>query len=138
MGTMKHLANVRTWSALALAALIAAPALAQSEQPKPAQDDKPSPQPIRLEPPGMGDDAHEEIERLFGEVERKMLRVNRLLEEASAGKARAKGTGASGELQETIETLEKLLHQTTESSRSAIEDIDKILELANHEHSGGT
>ncbi len=92
--------------------------------------------PEKLIIPSTGaDDPHEQMEKLFGEVERKMLRVNRLLQEASAGKPRAQ---ASGELHETIETIEKLLQQTTESSRSAVEDIDKILELANHEHSGGT
>lgn len=153
---MKYLPTIRLPRALALlgvlplallalsSSAVASTARAQDAKPeitpvvKPeadkAHDPKAPPEKLIL-PSSGADDPHEQMEKLFGEVERKMLRVNRLLQEASAGKPRAQ---ASGELHETIETIEKLLQETTDSSRSAVEDIDKILELANHEHSGGT
>lgn len=82
------------------------------------------------------DAAHAEIERLFGEVERRMRKVNRLLEDASAGGRRS--TEARQEVDGAIRAIDELLRETQASSRAAVEGIDKILELADHPHSGGT
>lgn len=118
-----------------LLALFAAASFATGqEKPKEA-----APEPIRITPPHAGGEAgdpHQEMERLMGEVERKMRRVNHLLEEASSGRPRAES--AKGELKETLDAIDKLLRASEESSRAAVSDIDRILELANHPHSGGT
>lgn len=122
---------------LVLAALFAPLAFAQ-ERPKvaPAPDETSKPQPVEITPPhGAEGDPHEEMERLMGEVERKMHRVNRLLQEASAGKRPA---GAREELGATIRAIDELLKETEASSRSAVSDIDRILELSTHPHPGGT
>lgn len=116
-------------------ALVAAASFATAqEKPKEA-----APEPIRITPPhaeGEEGDPHKEMERLMGEVERKMRRVNHLLEEASSGRPRAER--ARGELKETIDAIDELLRASEESSRAAVSGIDRILELADHPHSGGT
>ncbi|MBK7874778.1 MAG: hypothetical protein IPJ77_03345 [Planctomycetes bacterium] len=125
-----------------LALLALAPLAAAQERTKPPTPDGQPPVEVKVPPvdvtPEHGDEAdpHAEMERLMGEVERKMRRVNRLLEEASSG--RPKGAGAKEELGATIRAIDELLKKTEESSRSAVSDIDKILELAEHPHSGGT
>lgn len=104
-------------------------------QPLPgAGKDAPKDDPVVLTPPAPPGDPHEEMERLFGEIELKMQRVNRLLQEAAAGK----GAQASKEIDETIRTIDELLRESTEKSRSVVQDIDKLLELASHPHAGGT
>jgi hypothetical protein len=116
-----------------LAILVSAPALAGAQE-KPKEG---APEPVHIAPPaGAEGDPHQEMERLMGEVERKMHKVNRLLEEASSGRPRA--AAAQGELKETIDAIDKLLRQSEEASRSAVSDIDRILELSTHPHPGGT
>jgi hypothetical protein len=131
-----------------LALALGAPAALASIRPalqdgaKPVEEKPPTekpvvpPPPIQVGPTSEEEAAHAEIERLFGEVERKMSKVNRLLEEASAGGRRPQE--ASRELDSAIRAIDELLRDTEASSRAAVEGIDKILELADHEHSGGT
>lgn len=122
------------WTWLAFAAAVSFPARSAAAQDKPKEA---APEPIRIAPPaGAQGDPHQEMERLMGEVERKMRKVNRLLEEASSGRPR--GAAAQGELKDTIDAIDQLLRASAESSRSAVTDIDRILELATHPHSGGT
>lgn len=108
------------------------PAIEPAKQEKAPEKAKDAP--LELTPPAPAGDPHEEMERLFGEIELKMRRVNRLLEEAAAGKP----GDAAKELDTTIKTIDELLNVSTEQSRSVIQDIDKILELASHPHAGGT
>lgn len=134
-----HGRNPCTW--LAPAALLSALALvtSASAQAQPGQDPaakeqdtkKPIEVPIHI---GGGDanDPHVEMKKLFGKVERRLQEIDKLLRSASAGdtKALAKA-GPAG--------LDELLKSSAARSREAVESIDKILELANHEHPpGGT
>ena len=129
----------RTWmSAAALASLaFAAAALPLAAQEKP-KDAKPAPEPVEIRPADEGgaEDAHAEMERLFGEIERKMTKVNQLLERASAG-SRGSSEARTG-IQEAVDTIDKLLRQSQRESQSTVQAIDKILELSTHPHPGGT
>jgi hypothetical protein len=93
----------------------------------PAQEPTvPPPQPrpqIGPEPQGPPQASGEEDEmlRLFGQVERRMREIDRLLYDASAGRA-------PGKIEES--GIDKLLKRGRESSQQVLEDIDKILELA--------
>jgi len=93
----------------------------------PAQEPTvPPPQPrpqIGPEPPGLPQASPEQDEmlRLFGQVERRMREIDRLLYDASAGRA-------PGKIEES--GIDKLLQRGRESSKQVLDDIDKILELA--------
>jgi len=135
---MKSLRPTSLWLPIPFALLLG---LAPAQTPEGA--DKPAPKPVevgpapvRITPPAAEDDPHAEMERLFGEVEQKLLKVNRLLEDAAAGGKR--GAAAGQGMKEAVESIDKLLASSRESSQAAIAGIDKILELAaGHEHSAG-
>lgn len=97
--------------------------------PKPA--DEPHP-PVELGAPHAEEDSHAEMERLFGEVERKLIKVNRMLEEASVGGRRTQA--AAGELKSAVKSIDELLKQSEQSGRESVAAIDRILELANEPH----
>jgi len=88
--------------------------------------------PIEVGAPHAEGDSHAEMERLFGEVERKLLKVNRLLEEASAGKRPA--GAAAGEIKSAVRSIDELLKDSEQSGRESIAAIDRILELASEPH----
>jgi hypothetical protein len=68
------------------------------------------------------EDPAEQMKQLFSAVERNLQRIDALLNDASAG---------VGGLSDDLDSgLAKLLEETQESSRSAVQDIDRILELA--------
>lgn len=68
-------------------------------------------------------DPKAEMIRLFGKVENRLREIDRLLADAGAGDRRAlEKVGPSG--------IDELLKQSRESSAQAVEDIDRILDLA--------
>lgn len=105
-------------------------------------DDPARPQGGRVHLPIQGadagqDDPHKEIAKLFGKIEVELRHIDRLLSDASAGRATAAEAEESAE--KAIEGIDKILQKSEQSSRSVIEKIDKIFELANHTHGpGGT
>lgn len=105
-------------------------------EPKQDAPKKDEPEPIRITPRDLGGDEHakehEEMEKLFGEIERKMGKVNQLLERASAGQ------DTRTAVKETVESIDKLLQESQTQSASTVKDIDRILELASRPHPGGT
>jgi hypothetical protein len=116
-----------TSSVLAVCGALANPGFSQD-----AKNDEPTPIDVPL--PALGDpnDPHEQMKQLFGKVETRLREIDRLLRSASSGdtKALAKA-GPAG--------LDELLKESGARSREAVESIDKILEIAQHEHpsSGG-
>ena len=83
-----------------------------------AQDGPPDPEDV-LTP---GDDLEREMLELFRAVERNLKRIDEMLNDASAGDAPLAAVEDSG--------LDDLLKDTQESSKSVVQDIDRILELA--------
>lgn len=104
---MKHFAP---WTAVALALALHGPAA--------AQDGPPGPEGV-LTP---DDQLAQELQDLFRAVERNLKRIDDLLNDASAGDAPLAGVEDSG--------LDDLLKSTQASSKTVVEDIDRILELA--------
>jgi len=73
--------------------------------------------------PSLQDDAQREMVRLFGKVERQLRRVDVLLSDAGAGDTSALArVGPAG--------IDELLRSSLETGRRSVEDIDRILELA--------
>lgn len=108
-----------------------APAGVEPVQRTPPPPVEPAP-PVEISAPHAADDPHEEMERLFGEVERKLIKVNRLLEEASVGGKR--GAAAARGLEGAVKSIDELLRESEESGRASIAAIDRILEIASEEH----
>jgi len=107
---MKRTLSLAT--ALALAALLSARA--------PAQEQGPPPVPEGAAP--QTDELTRQIEELFRTVERNLKQIDVLLNDASAGEAPLGAVEDSG--------LDDLLKNTQASSKSVVNDIDRILELA--------
>jgi hypothetical protein len=107
---------------MTLTLFLAALALASPAQEPTVPPPQPRPQ-IGPEPQGPPQATPEEDEmlRLFGQVERRMREIDRLLYDASAGRA-------PGKIEES--GIDKLLKRGRESSQQVLDDIDKILELA--------
>jgi hypothetical protein len=100
-------------AALAFAALL--PALARSQE---GQGPPPVPE---MSGPGE-DELTRQMKELFRTVERNLKQIDVLLNDASAGE------GALGELEDS--GLDDLLKSTQASSKTVVNDIDRILELA--------
>ena len=98
---------------------VAAALLAALQEPQPPAPEPP-PAPIQG-PEGLAPQGEDEMLKLFGQVERRMREIDRLLYDASAGRA-------PGKLEES--GIDRLLQRGRESSKQVLEDIDKILELA--------
>jgi hypothetical protein len=78
---------------------------------------------VPIFPPHDESDPHEQIEKLFWKVERNLVAIDRLLQSADDADAQ----------------LAAVLKDSAGRSRVVVEDIDKILELAQHPHPpGGT
>lgn len=100
---------------LCTAALLLAP-LQEPQPPAPEPPPAPVQGPEGIAPPG-----EDEIVKLFGQVERRMREIDRLLYDASAGRA-------PGAIEES--GIDRLLQRGREASKQVLEDIDRILELA--------
>ena len=83
-------------------------------------------------------DEHAEMERLIGVVELRLREIDRLLDDASAGDASSLAKIASGEAKSGLAAIDELLKASRSSAQQVVTDIDRILELANHTHPGGT
>jgi hypothetical protein len=106
-------------AALALAVLGLAPSFA---------DD---PKPVKVSSAADARDDHEAMERLIGQVELRLRQIDRWLGDAGAGDTSALAkAGPSG--------IDELLKRSKDDARQVVTDIDRILELADHVHSGGT
>ena len=112
---MKHAYH---WTALAAALWLASPLPAQDEGQVGPSPRPPGPEGILMP----DDDLVKQMEELFRAVERNLQRIDDLLNDASAGDAPLESVEDSG--------LDDLLKDTQASSRSVVEDIDRILELA--------
>jgi hypothetical protein len=86
-------------------------------------------------PQGESDDPHEEMRRLMGRVERRLIEIDKLLSKAGAGESGTQAV-ADGAVDRDKGTS-ALVRRSQEESRSAVRDIDRILELANHPHPPG-
>jgi hypothetical protein len=87
--------------------------------------------PVKITPASSAQDDHERMERLIGEVELRLRKIDALLSDAGAGDRSALAkVGPSG--------LEGLLKRSQDDVHQVVTDIDRILELADHVHSGGT
>src|SRR4029079_16249874 len=87
--------------------------------------------PMKVAPVQSPEADHASMERLIGVVEAHLREIDRLLDDAAAAdrKALAKvGEGALGEL----------LKRSHDGGRQVVDDIDRILELADHVHPPGT
>lgn len=85
-----------------------------------AQDERPTTQ-VGL--PGADDELQRQMVELFGQVERKLRRVDVLLAEAGSGRPR--------KLAEVSESgIDRLLQESLSTGRSSVQDIDRLLELA--------
>lgn len=87
--------------------------------------------PVKLAPVQSPEADHASMERLIGAVEAHLREIDRLLDDAAAAdrKALAKvGEGGLGEL----------LKRSHDGGRQVVDDIDRILELADHAHPPGT
>lgn len=81
------------------------------------------------------DDLHAEMQRLIGAVELRLRQIDKLLAEAGSGRRAARD--ASGELAKAVEDIGALVKRSQEESQEVVRSIDKILELADHEHPPG-
>lgn len=90
-----------------------------------------TPAPVKVAPAQSPEEEHASMERLIGAVETHLREIDRLLDDAGAAdrKALAKvGAGGIGEI----------LKRSRDGGRQVIDDIDRILELADHVHPPGT
>lgn len=116
--------RIRPLASLAALALLAAGAFAQA--PKPVIGPDPLDEPSLSGP--QQDQMQQELRQLFRQVELRLREIDRLLSDASAGDTAAlDGVGEAG--------IDKLLDLSRESATKSVQDIDRILEIA--EQMGG-
>lgn len=126
--------------ALVLCLGLAAGARAQDPHPPKAPEVSPGakqgeeliPVPVPATP---DDDLHAEMQRLIGAVELRLRQIDKLLAEAGSGRRAPRE--ASGELAKAVEDIGALVKRSQEESQEVVRSIDKILELADHEHPPG-
>ena len=115
-----HTLARQAWTWLALAASIALAPIPR------AHADAGKHGVVPIFPPHDESDPHEQIEKLFWKVERNLVAIDRLLQGADDVDAKPAELAAA-------------LADSAGRSRVVVEDIDKILELAQHAHPpGGT
>jgi len=128
--------NTRSCILLLAALLLAAPPMLAQQPPTPAPkpEVKPEAKPDGEQPvihvplPGDEEDAHQKMIKLFGEVEKGLQQIDKLLSEAAAGERGAQD--AHKPLEKAISGINELMKQTQDQGKAVVEGIDKILELA--------
>ena len=88
-----------------------------------AQDPEPQEGPIPVELPRMVDETQQEILQLFRDIEQNLRKVDLLLSDAGAG-----DTAGLAEVEEA--GIGRLLEDSRERSQQVLEDIDRLLEIA--------
>ena len=88
-----------------------------------AQDPEPQEGPTPIELPGLVNSAQEEMLQLFRDIEHNLRKVDLLLSDAGAG-----DTARLAEVEEA--GIGRLLQNSRETSRQVLEDIDRLLEIA--------
>jgi hypothetical protein len=124
---LRRLLSAAPVAAAAWLALLAGPRAGAQEPERPVEPQR-SIEPIGpIDGPQLGgpevDAAQREMVELFGRVERRLSQIDRLLTDAGAGDtAKLRDVAASG--------IDELLARSRDEGRRAIEDIDRILDLA--------
>lgn len=100
------------------------PVPAPEQEPAPQQDQEPEKKttPDVLEALGRGEPSEDELVALFARVETRLREIDRMLYDASPGRP-LEGAEESG--------IGKLLDKAQSESNGVLEDIDRILEIAN-------
>ena len=88
-----------------------------------AQDPEPQEGPIPVELPRMMDETQQEILQLFRDIEQNLRKVDLLLSDAGAG-----DTARLAEVEEA--GIGRLLEDSRERSQQVLEDIDRLLDIA--------
>lgn len=88
-----------------------------------AQDPEPQEGPTPIELPGVLDEAQQEMLQLFRDIEQNLRTVDVLLSDAGAG-----DTARLAEVEEA--GIGRLLEESRETSQQVLEDIDRLLEIA--------
>ena len=82
-------------------------------------------------------DPHEEMAKLFGQIERDLREIDKLLTDASGGGTTT--SEAEARAAKAIAGIDELLTNSEQRSRAVVDGIDRLFELANHAHEpGGT
>ncbi|MEM7308842.1 MAG: hypothetical protein AAF682_19320 [Planctomycetota bacterium] len=127
---MKHIDFKRTLAfALPLALIVGAATPQEGPDPQEGQEAEEEEQGPRL--PELfpeQNDPQDELAKLFSQVERNLMRIDTILNDAGAGDIALDEVDASG--------LDDLLRDTKQNSQSVIDDIDRILEIAQQQGGG--
>ncbi len=105
-----------------------APAPAPKPAPHEGQQDAPV---IRAPVAASDDDVHQQMKKLIGEVEVGLRKIDKLLAEAASNpRGASKSSGADSS------AIPELVQHSQDQGKEVVQAIDKILELANHQHAG--
>lgn len=84
---------------------------------------------------GGEDDPHVQMAKVFGQIERDLREIDRMLSDASAGGAAA--AQAEKKAADAIAGIDELLANSERRSHAVLEGIDRLFELADHPHKAG-
>jgi hypothetical protein len=111
------------------------PAPAPKPEPKPEVKTEGEQPVIHVPLPGDSEDAHQKMIKLFGEVEKSLAQIDKLLSEAAAGQRGAQD--AQKPLEKAVSGINELMKQTQDQGKAVVEGIEKILELAQQQQQQG-
>ena len=116
-------------SAFALALLVLP---MRFDDPKKPQGDQKMPIPSL----GVGEeDPHVQMAKVFVQIERNLRDIDRMLSDASAGGSPTADAEKKGA--DAIAGIDELLANSERRSKSVVEEIDRLFELADHPHQAG-
>lgn len=129
MKTMKTTQRLVLRAKHGLGALLAGAALLCSSRELLSQEPQP-PQPQPPQPGPAEEDPKQRMIRLFGEVQKHMDEIDRLLLEASSKRS-------AEEISTAVRKMEELLRQTEQNQSSTIQKIEEIIRTAPQQQGGG-